>query len=412
MRRFFVQHRPSTPPSGSTVAVATRLSRLGLHVAFITLFAVLGGALRGFNLLLILAGLLVGVLLLQWRLSRRIAESVAVRRLEPPDAYAGRSFPLQFVVTNHSRWLPAWLVMLEDRLAPAIADGARKPATATAGVGLLLPGNRRECGYQCVIQHRGRYRLGPAKLQTGFPFGLSLARHRESPETVDLYIYPRPFELHHRWNQILEARSSGLAATAKRSGISEGDFYGLREWRNGDSQRWIHWRTTARLDELAVRQFEQQRRYELCLLLDASCASASPSERDIEAVERAVRLTATLVLKLTRSPINRVTLVVAGRQTQTMVVTNAVLAIRAAMRALAEVEPAPPGNLVAALSAGLEVAGSGRPTVVISPHAVDERRLSNAVFDLHTEHCDLRWLDIHSPAAENLILGDQHDATT
>ncbi len=372
----------------------------------------LGGALRGFNLLLIVAGLLVGVLILQWRLSRRIAESVTMRRLEPPDAYAGRPFSLQFVVSNHSRWIPVWLVMLEDRLAPAVVSGERKPATATAGVGVLRPGKHRECGYQCVIHQRGRYRLGPTQLQTGFPFGLSVARHRGLGETVDLYVYPRPLKLNPRWKQILESRSSGLAATAKRSGISEGDFYGLREWRNGDSQRWIHWRTTARLDELAVRQFEQQRRYEMCLLLDACVQPAKPQAQQLEAIERAIRMAATLVLKLTRSPINRVTLVVAGRQTQTMVVTNAVLSIRAAMRALAEVEPAPPTNLVAALSAGLEVAGSGRPMMVISPQAVEESRLTNADFDLHAEHCDLRWLDIHSPTAENLILGDPHDATT
>ena len=94
-----------------------------------------------------------------------------------------------------------------------------------------------------------------------------------------------------------------------------------------------------------------------------------------------------------------------------MVVTNAVLSIRAALRALAEVEPGPPSNLVAALSSGLQLAGTGRPIVVISPQPVDEQRLTTAEFDLHAEHGDLRWLDIHSPTAENLILGDQHDAT-
>ena len=49
----------------------------------------LGGALRGFNLLLVLAGLLVGTLVMQWRWSRRSVESIGVRRRLSPEAFAG-----------------------------------------------------------------------------------------------------------------------------------------------------------------------------------------------------------------------------------------------------------------------------------------------------------------------------------
>ena len=37
-----------------------QLTRLGLHFVFVAAFTMIGGALRGFNLLLVLAGLLVG----------------------------------------------------------------------------------------------------------------------------------------------------------------------------------------------------------------------------------------------------------------------------------------------------------------------------------------------------------------
>ena len=46
-----------------------RLTRLGFHFLFLGSFAIFGGAVRGFNLLLVLAAVLIGALLIQWRWS-------------------------------------------------------------------------------------------------------------------------------------------------------------------------------------------------------------------------------------------------------------------------------------------------------------------------------------------------------
>ena len=51
-------------------------------------------------------------------------------------------------------------------------------------------------------------------------------------------------------------------------GVSEGDYYGLRPWQSGDSMRWIHWRTTAKMGRPTVLQFERQRNRDVALLLD------------------------------------------------------------------------------------------------------------------------------------------------
>jgi len=413
--------RKRQPHSEQEAAVASRLSRLGLHVGFIAIFAVLGGALRGFNLLLIVAGLLVGALILQWRFSRRIVELLKLTRIEPSDAFSGTPFTLIFTVSNLSRWIPAWLILLEDKISPPAELKHLQPVAGQCGVGFLLPNSRRECQYQCVIHQRGRYHLGPTKLSTGFPFGFSTARKRPGGQEADVYIYPRLLNLSPQWQRIIDSRSGGLASTSKRSGVSEGDFYGLREWQHGDSRRWVHWRTTARLDQLAVRQFEQQRRHEMCLLLDASflataeqgAAEQGAAEQGAaeQQVERAIRLAATLVMKLSQVPSNRITLVVVGRETKQMVVTSAPHSLRDAMRLLAEVAPAPVTNLVPALATGLGLAGSGRPILVVSPHTPDEDRLTSSALELRADQLDLRWLGMDGGAAQALIVGDALDAT-
>lgn len=74
----------------------------------------------------------------------------------------------------------------------------------------------------------------------------------------------------------------------------EADFYGLRDWRPGDSRRWIHWRTSARRGSLVVRQFEQRRSQDLALLVDL-WQPTQPSEAELAHVETAVSFVATLL---------------------------------------------------------------------------------------------------------------------
>jgi uncharacterized protein (DUF58 family) len=384
--------------------VHVRFTRLGLHTAFIAVFATVGGALRGFNLLLILAGLLLGLLLIQWRLCRRSLESVQIDRLAVDDVFAGSVFTLRFDVRNVSRYLPAWLIMIRDRLQ---SQDKAVTATGVCGLGQIPPRRRREAYYECCITQRGRYRLGPIVLSSGFPFGLLEAKRSVSQRDVpSVYVYPSPLPLKPRWQGVLQSRSDGSSSTHHRSGPTEGDFYGLREWQSGDSRRWIHWRTTARIGEPAVRQFEQQRRFDICLLVDLSRAA----DENEEAVERTVRLAASLAMRLAATPTNRICMVVNGREIGQATLTGERTATAQALRLLAEATPIPPGSLVGALERGIESMRGDRPIVVLSSQPSDASRLSEA--DAHSlgstiEHLDVRWFDINGPLAEQMVIWDR-----
>lgn len=377
-----------------------RFTRLGLHTAFIAVFAMVGGALRGFNLLLILAGLLVGLLLIQWRLGRRSLELVRVHRQPVEDVLAGSVFTVRFQIENLSSYLPAWLVMLRDSITPA---GSRQSSTAVCGLGAIPANAKREASYDCRIERRGRYLLGPLVVSTGFPFGLLEAKRTvATAQELSLFVYPRPLALNPHWQSVLRSKTGGMSSTHHRAGPQEGDFYGLRQWRSGDSRRWIHWRTTARLGEPAVRQFEQQRRYDMCILVDAF---RQPQE-DEEAFERVVRFAATLVTQFAMTPTNRVTLVVAGEPVRRTTIKGGRSNVWQAMRILAEIEPTASTSLVGALEAGLESTGGDRPIVIISSQPTDAGRLlesgSRAVRS-SVAHLDLRWLDVNGPAVGEMV---------
>ncbi len=261
-----------------------------------------------------LAGLLVGALIMQWRWSRRAVEAIGVQRRLPTEAFAGKPFRVRYRLHNHSQLMPVWMIRVEDKIE-AIDRGER--TIAVCGVGVVSANRTVVAHYDCLVTRRGRYRFGPATLMTTFPFSLFSSRQIVD-EQSEFHVLPELLTLRGRWQQGLISRTGGVATTARHSGPTEGDFFGLREWQTGDSPKWIHWRTTARLSEPAVRQFEQQRRFDTCFLVDAYENGETLSEHvanngaDQRGVELAISLAATFLVHLVGSPSNRVVLAVAG----------------------------------------------------------------------------------------------------
>ncbi|QEG01017.1 hypothetical protein Mal15_50930 [Stieleria maiorica] len=258
-----------------------RITRLGFHVLFVALFAMIGGALRGFNLLLVLAGLLISVVLLQWRSGRHAILRADLRRHGGSGVFAGTPATMRYDVRNSGRWSPLWCLRIEDPLIAADAGDTRAAtgpldekhpgaviATLVASLGHVPPGQTRSTSVICRFHRRGRYRLGPVVVSTTFPFGL-MNCERLGPETSEsLWVYPRLLTLRRGWTAMLPPRRGGDGHRSSGGSNDDGEFFGLRPWQSGDHVKHIHWRTTARIGAPAVRQFEQRNRHQLCFIVD------------------------------------------------------------------------------------------------------------------------------------------------
>ncbi len=372
--------------SADPSAVRVRLSRLGWQFAFIGVFAMIGGAIRAYNLPLVLAGLIVATLILQWRWVRHTIESVTLLRRMPGEAFAGQPFEVSFVCTNHSRWLPAWLIRIDDKIR-RLDIAARKDwfgrkqdvinaeTAASCGIGVLPCLKSIAGSYSCVITRRGRYDFGPVKVSSGAPLGLLLAESMQN-KRESFYVFPARVALTRHWRRNLQSRAGGNATTARRSGVSDGEFFGIRGWQDGDSRRWIHWRTTARIGEPAVRQFEQHRRFEICIFVDAYSAELPKATRKLNArmtsdnenanLERVVSVAATLATQLVATPSNRIAMVIAGSRVVTLSSGGGREQTVAMLSQLAEVVSSAKPDLVEAVKQLVRVAGRPRDLVVLS----------------------------------------------
>lgn len=381
------------PKPKLATSVKVRWTRLGWQFAFIGVFAMIGGAVRAYNLPLVLAGLIVAAMILHWRWARQTIVGTAVRRRMPDEAFAGQPFVVRFMVTNRLRWLPLWLVRVDDSIRRIrVVDSearrgidwrmtswrAKKPddtdAVASCGVGVVTPGKTATATYECLISRRGRYDFGPVTLSTGAPIGLMTAQRRVAAEE-SFYVFPAFVPLNRHWRRQLQTRTGGNSTTARRSGVQDGEFFGIRSWQAGDSRRWIHWRTTARIGEPAVRQFEQLRRFEVCVLVDGYLPPGEDSaggQSNRESLERVISVAASLVTQLVATPTNKIGLVLAGERAIALASGGGRDQTVAMLCQLAELEGCAEPDLAESLRQIYRIAGRPRDLVVLSPRTFDQ----------------------------------------
>ncbi|MCU0712907.1 MAG: DUF58 domain-containing protein [Pirellula sp.] len=261
-RQFRLMRRIATP-------VTTRLTREGWQFSFMIGFVILGAVVRNVNLLVILAGTMLGFLLIQWRVSARSIYGISARRKLPRNMQARKPFDVEVIVVNPKRFLGAWWVVVEERITPQTHLSLVSGSAQT--IGLLFPSvppqSMRVQRYQCRAPKRGEYQLLGMDITTRFPLGLM--KGILPPTGADsIIVQPALGKLLPGWTDLFETKRSGARHRQAKSVSDEGEFFGLRSYRPGDSPRLIHWRSSARLGELMVKQFQRTETREYVILLD------------------------------------------------------------------------------------------------------------------------------------------------
>jgi uncharacterized protein (DUF58 family) len=288
----------------------------------------------------------------------------------PESVSAGDLLVVELVASSSSRRLGSWAVVAEDTVrleGAATANG--EAISASALFSYVPPGQTRTTVYHGRLTRRGRYKFGPLRISTRFPLGLLKYRITlDQPDT--LTVYPRLGRLTQRWIRLQQSVDIGAGHVARRQGFMEGEFYGLRDWRSGDSRRWIHWRTSARRQALVVRQFEQQRSQDLALVLDL-WQPITPHARQVDTVELAVSFAASVVEELCRRGGQWLCVSIATRAVWIEHGDSSMPLLHEMMRGLAVAEASADDRLPEALAAALERLPTGGRIIVVGTRPAD-----------------------------------------
>lgn len=160
----------------------------------------------------------------------------------------------------------------------------------------LAPGETLCLRGKLLLPSRGEYLAGPISAMNDYPFGMVERRIRALPSERWL-VLPKLGSLNMTaLNRLLrgrDERSDNARTNPQRGPAARDEFHGLRPFRDGDSPRTIHWRTSARRNELMVREYEDFTAESLMVLFDAGALGAA--EDGLRRFERAVSLAATVV---------------------------------------------------------------------------------------------------------------------
>jgi uncharacterized protein (DUF58 family) len=279
-------------------------------VVYITVWIVLLilGLHQQINLILLVAGLAAGPVPVSFVVSAAMLRKLRVSRRVPPFTFSGDPFHLDYTLENARRWTSALALFIEDDVVPAdrMVSGSSSPAPR-----VFFPrvpgGGRSRVRWQGISPKRGRYRFRTMELVTRSPFGL-LERRVTINEPDEMLVYPAVGQLTRRWHQIQRQAAETRRGQRHDRSSQQQEYHGLREYRPGDSPRWIHWRTSARLGKPMVKEFEQQNEQDLAILLDPWLPRSKVTAEQREALEQAVQFAATVCLETCRQQGRRISL--------------------------------------------------------------------------------------------------------
>lgn len=136
---------------------------------------------------------------------------------------------------------------------------------------------------------RGLYRWDEITLQTGDPFGF-IKREKKLKQRDELIVYPF-FQALLQWKSS-HGKNIGMYSVANRQADDVTSVAGVRHYVPGDKLSRIHWKASAKGEQLKTKEFEQQASNDYLFFLDRELMSYEPDVA--RNFEQAVSLVASL----------------------------------------------------------------------------------------------------------------------
>lgn len=241
----------------SARSLSSFVSRPGWHVAAIgVVCSILGGVFRWDELLFVGVGagvvFLLALIFVIGRNSFEVTLDLANGRTVVGQPAFGR---MEFVNTSNR---PAFPVRIELPVGNAVAI-FRLPR--------LAGGRNFEELFTIPTSRRGVFTVGPVRTVRGDALGL-LRRAVVWTDPKELIVHPRTVHLSGNVDGFIRDVEGHTTQELSSNDVS---FHALREYVPGDDRRAIHWKTTARIGKMMVRQFEETKRSHVAVGL--SCDS-------------------------------------------------------------------------------------------------------------------------------------------
>ncbi len=264
---------------GPIVSVVTPAGWTVLAIAIIAVTLSLMFGWQEFTYLgfVLLAAFLVATAFLVGRVSYHVDIELNPRRVVVGDRALGR-----LLVTNTGQ-----RTVTPTRMELPVGQGV-----AEFQLPSMAPGEEHEELFAVPTHRRAVIVAGPAESVRGDQLGL-MRRAVQWTEPVGLFVHPRTARLAATASGLVRDLEGQVSTKITNSDIA---FHALRPYVPGDDRRYVHWRTSARIGQLMVRQFEETRRSQLTMIHN----SARHLYASDDEFELAISVTASIAAQVIR----------------------------------------------------------------------------------------------------------------
>jgi uncharacterized protein (DUF58 family) len=265
-----------------------RVTRQGwIYILGIVLVA-LAAINTGNNLLFLILASLIASILMSGILSSITLAGVELKLDLPEHIFSGQTIRANVELHNEKLSLPSFSLRVEATKKKG------QEAAALLETPVYFPYLPRQQSVQqsvpLLFSQRGLYRQEAFRIVTRFPFGF-LQKARRLDLGTEALVYPA-VAASSEFLEVLPGVQGAMESYTKGRGQ---DLYALRGYLPTDSARHVHWKASARLGELMVREFAREDDCRVLLVFDPqSPAAQSTSAQEKERFERAVTFCAAL----------------------------------------------------------------------------------------------------------------------
>ncbi|MGB7293244.1 MAG: DUF58 domain-containing protein [Thermodesulfobacteriota bacterium] len=258
-----------------TDRVSTRPTKEGITFLALSIFVGVAALNTGNNLLYLIFGMMLSFIAISGFMSMINLSRIDVRSLTPQNIFALTPISFKLFITNKKILLPSYSITVEvDKEKGFISY---LPAKAT-----------KKANIRCFFKQRGWNEIPDIYISTSFPFGFFRKKVLTKTVNEEVLVYPKiekidiKKSIFNQWSDEKQSAKTGLGS----------DIRSIRTYRDGDNPKLIHWKSSAKIGELMIRELHDDES-------KSAVIEFSPSD-DKTKVEIQITRAASLLLELVR----------------------------------------------------------------------------------------------------------------
>ncbi len=229
-----------------------RVTGRGAVFLFLVLLIAASTFNTGNNLLVLVLSFLLASLIVSGVISNLVLYGLDVKLDSPNAIHAGQKTVSLLTLSNTKKRFPSFSVTLRG----ALDDRDEEESGflfEDQDFPYLQPREKTTFRVENEFRRRGVYPFRGFEVRTKFPFGF-FVRGRNGGEGGRVTVYPQIRELRgliHQFPYLMGEESRN------RKGLGTG-LYNIRDYQSGDDARFVHWKSSAKLSRLMLKEFLEE----------------------------------------------------------------------------------------------------------------------------------------------------------